>query len=64
MVNLPAYMEICFCLKCDRKISVKRAVNGNDHTVVTEVMCWDCLSQEDKKKIIKNFDLDEKYLDG
>lgn len=46
--------------KCGRKILVERLLIGTNHTAATFVCCWDCISEENKKRAMKQYELEEK----
>ena len=45
------------CYKCHRKILVERVLFGISHTSNVEVTCWDCLSDDGKKKAKSMYDI-------
>ena len=48
------------CPKCGRKILVERALIGTNHTTLTLVTCWDCLTEEGRSKAIMTYDIPTK----
>ncbi len=54
--------KLCRCKVCKRMILIMSISFGTRHTTNTEVKCWDCLSEEDKKKAIDFFHFSEEQL--
>ena len=50
-MNFETAITIKECSKCNRKILIERSLFGISHTASIGIVCWDCLSDKEKKKV-------------
>ena len=56
--KLPVMGDLIHCSKCHRSILVERTMIGTNHTAGISVVCWDCLSENNKVSLIDKYKLD------